>query len=403
LRQVQVVVLRAAPAADHLELEPDHAARAVPVRDDAALDVELVELLLHLGDGPERLHQQAVGLGPERGVVHPDLLQHALAVVDPAVDLHHVEALLQQPDRGQEIFPLQPVLVELLGRVVGRHAIDHSELHRALEQPADDHRVGDVVDLHLVEADQAVALGDARRERVERILAALQLLQLPVHVAHEMVEVHPALAHERQRQEEAVHEKALAAADPAPEVDAARERRVHHEPPQSVAAPRLVRRPLLVEPLQALDRALLRRVAREAALAERPAVDLERRELLALGDPRSSRIRTAVAHHMLSGRLSTASAASCITSESDGCACTTRAMSSELARNSIATTASAISSEAWVLMTCTPRISSVFACASIFTNPCVSPCPSARPLAENGNWPARYGVPSALSCCSVLP
>ena len=65
-----------------------------------------------------------------------------------------------------------------------------------------------------------------------------------------------------------------------------------------------------------------------------------------------------------------------------------RAMSSLLALNSIATTASAISSQAIGPTMCTPRISSVAASARNLTMPVVSPSARARPLAMNGKVPA---------------
>ena len=80
-----------------------------------------------------------------------------------------------------------------------------------------------------------------------------------------------------------------------------------------------------------------------------------------------------------------------------------RPMSSDAALNSIATTASAIRSDASAAMMCTPRISSVFASAIILTKPSALPMPSARPFAIIGNWPVLISRPSAFSCCSVLP
>ena len=65
-----------------------------------------------------------------------------------------------------------------------------------------------------------------------------------------------------------------------------------------------------------------------------------------------------------------------------------RAMSSAEALNSIAITASAISSEAIGPTMCTPRTSSLFASARILTRPVVSPSARARPLARNGKVPA---------------
>src|SRR5450830_1157090 len=102
-------------------------------------------------------------------------------------------------------------------------------------------------------------------------------------------------------------------------------------------------------------------------------------------------------------RLSTANAASFVASDSDGCAWQIRAISSEEPRNSIATTASEINSEAIGPTIWIPRISSVVASARNFTIPDVSPKARARPLAINGNVPALYATPSAFNCCSVRP
>src|SRR5260364_92770 len=101
--------------------------------------------------------------------------------------------------------------------------------------------------------------------------------------------------------------------------------------------------------------------------------------------------------YIFSARPSTASAASRIASESDGCGWQMRAISSDAALNSIALTASAIKSDALLETICTPRISSLRASASISTTPSACPMPSARPLAANGNCPVLQARPSRLS------
>src|SRR6218665_10501 len=108
-------------------------------------------------------------------------------------------------------------------------------------------------------------------------------------------------------------------------------------------------------------------------------------------------------HQKFSVRLSTAKAASLMASLNVGWALQRRAMSSLLAFISMASTAWAISSLACGPTMCTPRISSVPASASILTMPAVSPNARARPLARKGKTPARYPMPSALSCCSLRP
>src|SRR6266508_4405218 len=373
------------------------------VGNHAALHVELVEFLLDFRNSPEGLQQRPVGLIAERSVIDLDAFEHTLAVVHAAVDVQNVQALLEQRDRGQEIFALEPVLVQIVRMVVRGHAADDSEIHHPAEQPAHDHGVGDVVHVHLVETDEAVALGDSLGQRAERILPAFQLLELPVHVAHEMVEMHAAFSHQRQAQVKAVHQEALAAAHAAPQVHPARQRRAHHQALERRAAPRLVGGPLLVELLQPLDRAQLRGIASEPAAFQRAVVETDDRQNLRGSLQFLGGLRRAVVHQILSARLSTASAASFIASESEGCAWQIMPMSSLVARNSIATTASAISSEANAPMMCTPSTASVFASARNFTRPLVSPSARALALAMNGKVPARYSIPSAFSCCSVLP
>ena len=93
-----------------------------------------------------------------------------------------------------------------------------------LQQPAEDHGVGDVGDVELVEADEAPPARDARGDGGERVGLLLQPGEVLVDVAHERVEMDARLAADRHGREEAVHQEALAAADAAPEVDAARDR-----------------------------------------------------------------------------------------------------------------------------------------------------------------------------------
>ena len=70
-----------------------------------------------------------------------------------------------------------------------------------------------------------IAPGDAPAQFVQRVHRAVQVLQLAMHLAHEFVEVQSCLALQRHRLVEAVHQEALAAADPAVHVDPARNRR----------------------------------------------------------------------------------------------------------------------------------------------------------------------------------
>src|SRR4029078_6446489 len=137
-----------------------------------------------------------------------------------------------------------------------------------------------------------------------------------------------------------------------------------------------------VELLQALHCTALRRIGDKPPLAEALLVK-----------------RDYVGRQMFRARLSTAKAAAFMASESDGWAGQIMPMSSAEPRNSIATTASAISSPAIGPMMCTPRISSVVLCEMNLTRPDVSPSARALAFAENGNVPALYSTPSVFNCC----
>ena len=80
-----------------------------------------------------------------------------------------------------------------------------------------------------------------------------------------------------------------------------------------------------------------------------------------------------------------------------------RAISSELAPNSIARANSAIIVPATALIIDAPKTLSVFSSAIILTKPSVSELIFALEFAKNGNFPTLYLIFSFLSCSSVLP
>jgi hypothetical protein len=101
---------------------------------------------------------------------------------------------LQQLDGRQDAVAVQPVRVQRVGVEVGGRDDADAVGEQRLQQPVQDHRVGDVGDVELVEADQPEAPRDAPPQLVQRVGRALELLQLAVHLAHELVEVQPRLA-----------------------------------------------------------------------------------------------------------------------------------------------------------------------------------------------------------------
>ena len=125
------------------------------------------------------------------------MLQRALAVVGAGVDVDDLELLFQQLDGRQDAVAMQPVRVQLIGVKVRRGDDAHAVGEHRVEQAMQDHRVGHVCDVELVEADQAEAPRDALAELIQRVDGALELLQLAVHLAHELMEVQARLARQR--------------------------------------------------------------------------------------------------------------------------------------------------------------------------------------------------------------
>ena len=160
---------------------------------------------------------------------------------------------------------MQAVGVQVVGLEVGGGDEADPVLEQRHQQPVQHHRIGDVGHMEFVEADQPVALGHPLAQHVQRVDRALQVPQLAVHLAHELVEMQPRLALDRHRVEEAVHQEALAAPHAAVHVDALGDLRPAQQPAQRARTLVLVGRPVVCTALQRLDRAQLRRVALETA------------------------------------------------------------------------------------------------------------------------------------------
>ena len=227
-----------------------------------------------------------------------------------------------------------------------------------------DHGVRDIGHMKLVETDQLVAPGHLLAQGIQGIDRTLHECQFPVHFAHELMEVQAGLALDGQRIKKTVHQEAFATAYPAIHVHPLGNRWTLEKLPQRVGARCLELCPLLRAPLQCFDRAKLGGIALVAALFQLFFVNCTNGHDGSLGhqktraEARVCGYWNCTPNHLLlqtpgvrmpqkfSVRLSTASAASFVASDSEGCAWQMRAMSSALARNSMATTASAINSEA---------------------------------------------------------
>jgi hypothetical protein len=102
-RDFEIVVLRARPAAQGAEIEPDHPMATAHGVDVAPQYLDMPALLaLFAGDHLEVIEHLLLGAGIGRVVVDLDLFQRPQAIIDAGVDLENVEMLVEQGDGRQE-------------------------------------------------------------------------------------------------------------------------------------------------------------------------------------------------------------------------------------------------------------------------------------------------------------
>src|SRR5438309_1914528 len=148
------------------------------------------------------------------------------------------------------------------------------------QEVAEDHRIADIADEKLVETEHARLRGEMRSNRDERILMALEFVQLGVHAAHETMEVQAQLRFERQRFEEQVDQKRLAAADRAVKVQALRRRRRT----QTLPPARVLRRDQFgADAIEMRERCALRRIVVPAFRGHTLRIAFARRERADIG------------------------------------------------------------------------------------------------------------------------
>jgi hypothetical protein len=153
-------------------------------------------------------------------------------VVCSCVDIQYIQPLLQQLDRGQYPVAMQAVWIQGIGSIVRGHDERNSVVEQCLEQVVENHRIRNIRHMEFVEADQSIFFGDAASDLVERVCNTLQFVELPVHAAHEFMEVQPGFTYDRHDRVKAVHQEGLAAPDTTPHIDPARHLRPIDQAPE---------------------------------------------------------------------------------------------------------------------------------------------------------------------------
>src|SRR5690606_22644729 len=149
-----------------------------------------------------------------------------------------------------------------------------AQLEKTQQQPVQDHGIGHIRDVKLVEADQTVAPGNAPRNFIERIGHTAHFTQLVMHATHKFVKVQARLALDWHGLIEGVHQEAFATPYTAPHVYAAGHLGTAEQLSKARRAHLLERHPVVVVLLQAIDRRLLCGINLVAPLVQRVKVIL---------------------------------------------------------------------------------------------------------------------------------
>jgi len=128
----------------------------------------------------------------------------------------------QQGDSRQEARTLQAIAVKAGGWHVGGEHQGSAGIDQRTEQPAEQHRIGDIVDMQFVEAQHLRFASQVRGYLLQRLWCFTECSQSCVHFLHESVEVDTTRPHWRQSAMKQVHQERLAAAYTAVEVQAGR-------------------------------------------------------------------------------------------------------------------------------------------------------------------------------------
>ena len=125
-----------------------------------------------------------------------------------SVHVNDIKMIRQQPDERQEQLPVQPARVQVVGMEVRGRDDGHSGLEELLEQSSDNHGIGNVGDLHFIQAEELRRGGDPVCDRLEYGFAPRPspLVQGFLNLLHERMEMDAPLRHWTRCLEKQVHQ-----------------------------------------------------------------------------------------------------------------------------------------------------------------------------------------------------
>ena len=144
---------------------------------------------MHFSQLLEGFRHFCVGLLTQRRVVQINLLKRSAPVIGTVVDAQDLKVGFQQLNRRQDTVTMHSARVQIVRFKVGGGHKTNAVFKQCGHEPVQNHGVGNVRDMKFIKTNQAIALGNTPSQLIERIGRALQLAQLKMHLAHELVKV----------------------------------------------------------------------------------------------------------------------------------------------------------------------------------------------------------------------
>ena len=135
----------------------------------------------------------------------------AEAIIRGTGQRHHIETAFHEFDGGHKQVTVKAVLVELAGRQIGGGDNHRALGQQGLEQAAHNHRIGNVADLHFIEAQNLHLLCKVRGDLHYHIGFA-ERLAAAVNILHEGMEVNSLLGLHLQVCKKQIHKHGFATA-----------------------------------------------------------------------------------------------------------------------------------------------------------------------------------------------
>src|SRR5690606_38700838 len=140
-------------------------------------------------------------------------------VIHTTVNIDHFTVFFDEFNCWQKALTLQAVPVKAVRHDIGGGNQGNTTLEKVLKKSTENHCISDIGNKKLIETDYPCFAGNPVSNLFQRIFFATQRLQIPMHSAHETVEVSTQLLFKGQAFVKIVHQIGFSTPYPTPEIE----------------------------------------------------------------------------------------------------------------------------------------------------------------------------------------